>query len=124
MEEREAGAGDLEVHSVAVVLAREEQVAALGRVLDLDPVGGDEGAVQADVGVACGAGGVDRVVQGRCAGGEDPPTGRCKAVVLGRALEAASCLMRVPSMKNRSVQTAWDHGVRWRVPLRVPMTRR
>lgn len=41
-------------------------------------------------------------------------------IVFGRPLSTASCRMRVPSMRNRSVSTACAQGVRRRVPLHVP----
>lgn len=56
---------------MAVMFAREEQVTAFGRTFDRDAVGGNERAVEADMAVTCGSGGVDRVVEGGCACGED-----------------------------------------------------
>jgi hypothetical protein len=56
------------------------------------------------------AGGVDRLGQARGRSGEH--------------VEAGELAMRVPSMRNRSTNTAWDQGVSRRVPFVVPRERR
>ena len=64
------GSDHLDVRAVMVVLARPPQVHPGRRTGSLGPVGADQGAVQADVGVPRRSGGEQRTVQIGCGGGE------------------------------------------------------